>query len=474
MPIGKEGNVKWVDGFRGLASSLVVLTHLSRSFDLLLFDITDNDNAAPRVVQYPFIRVLFQGRIGVAVFAMVTGYVCALKPIRLSHQGQQAAAFKSMGKSALRRVPRLILPAAFATFLTWLACELGAYHTAAHCDSWWIRATGPTPIPDFWRALRSLLNSVIATWTHGGNEYDANQWTLLPLLLGSFWVYVFMLATAHVRPRYRMMMAMAMWLYFILANDPTFGMQFFFGVFLSDLQNLPSANKFLNDHPRATRVLSPAFLVLGTFVASYPETNPERVGWSRNLHAVLAFVLPYGSDYPRYASGLGVQLIALGLHFSPKMRDVLSNRAFLWLGKQSFAVYLLHGPLLRSVLAWMLYGFKTLPDTLDAEGQPQHHETPFPGMMHLYVSLVMWIPLNYFAAHLWTTYVDPYCGELTESRDGREPYEDGDGGAGPNADLDCRSYTTGEDAIELDRLDIFSDADNADSANDVGMSSARE
>lgn len=391
-----------------------MLTHLSRAFDLLLFDITDNDKAAPRVVQWPFIRVLFQGRIGVAVFAMVTGYVCALKPIRLSHQGQQAAAFKSMGKSALRRVPRLILPAAFATFLTWLACELGAYNTAAHCDSWWIRETGPKPIPNFWRAIRSLFNNVIGTWTQGGNRYDANQWTLLPLLLGSFWVYVFMLATGYVRARYRMMMAMAMWLYFILANDPTFGMQFFFGVFLSDVQNHPNANKFLNDYPRLSRLLCPFFLVLGTFVASYPEAHPDRVGWSRFLHHTLAAVLPRGSEYSRFASGLGVQIMAIGLHFSPRMRDVLSNRAFLWLGKQSFAVYLLHGPLLRSVLAWLLYGFKTLPDTLDAEGKPEHHYTPFPGMMHLYVVLIMWIPLNYFAAHLWTTYVDPYCGELTE------------------------------------------------------------
>lgn len=393
-----------------------MLTHLTRSFDLLSFDSTDNENKAARLVQYPFIRVLFQGRIGVAVFAMVTGYVCALKPIRLSHQGQQAAAAKSMGKSALRRVPRLILPAAFATFLTWVALQFGAYHTAAYCDSWWLRETGPKPQPTFWRAICSLFNNIISTWTAGGNYIDANQWTLLPLLLGSFWVYVFLLATVYVQPRYRMMMAMAMWLYFILANDPTFGMQFFFGVFLSDVQNHPSGNKLLNDHPRIARILCPFFLILGTFVASYPEAHPDRVSWARHLHNVLAAILPGSARdlYPRFASGLGVQLMAIGLHFSPKMRDVLSNRAFLWLGKQSFAVYLLHGPLLRSVLAWMLYGFKTTPDTLDAEGKPEHHYTKFPGMMHLYVCLVMWIPLNYFVAHLWTTYVDPYCGRLTE------------------------------------------------------------
>lgn len=191
-------------------------------------------------------------------------------------------------------------------------------------------------------------------------------------------------------------------------------MQVFFGVFLADVQSHPRATQFLSDYPRIARILCPVFLVLGGFLASFPEAHPERIGWSRVQMHVLGAILPMNSDYPRFASGFGLQLIAIGLHFSPKMRDILSNRAFLWLGKQSFAVYLLHGPLLRSVLAWLVYGFHTLPDTVDEGAMPVANYTPFPGFMHLYVILVMWIPLSYAAAFAWTTYVDPYCNELTE------------------------------------------------------------
>lgn len=206
-------------GFRGLASTTVVLTHLTRAFDLLAFDSTEAEGVRPRFIQWPFVRVFTQGRIGVAIFAMVTGYVCALKPIKLCRQGNQEAAFKSMGKSALRRVPRLILPAAIATILVWFACEMGAFHIAKHCDSWWIRETGPSPASSFGHAIRSVINNVIGTWTYGGNQYDANQWTMLPLLKGSMEVYIFMLATGYIQPRYRMMASMGMWLYYYFAND---------------------------------------------------------------------------------------------------------------------------------------------------------------------------------------------------------------------------------------------------------------
>lgn len=191
-------------------------------------------------------------------------------------------------------------------------------------------------------------------------------------------------------------------------------MQFFFGIFLAELQNHPAGNQFLVDHSRLCRFLSPFFLILGMLVASYPEAHPEWVTWSRAIYNVFMVILPYNPDFPRFGTGLGLQLIAIGLHFSPSTRSVLSNRAFLWLGKQSFAVYLLHGPLLRSVLAWMMFGFTTLPDTKDDKGETVQHHIPFPGYKHLFLVLPIWIPMTYAAAVAWTTYIDPWCATVTE------------------------------------------------------------
>lgn len=197
----------------------MVLTHLARAWDGELFGATSQEGAPPRFMQLPYLRILIQGRIGVTIFAFVTGYVCALKPIKLCRQGNQEAAFVSISKSALRRIPRLVLPAAAATAASWLMAEMGLYAVAKHQDSWWIDIQSPRRIAYLGEAFGNLVYCIVTTWTRSSNDYDNSQWTLLPLLKGSMWVYSFMVATAYVKPRYRSMASFGLWVYFYCASD---------------------------------------------------------------------------------------------------------------------------------------------------------------------------------------------------------------------------------------------------------------
>ncbi len=165
----KQENVKWVDvrplsrlpsprsfptssnsriqGLRGCASILVVFTHIARAFDEDLFKPTSGEGLPPRILQYPIIRILFQGRIGVTIFSLVTGYVCALKPIRQIRAGNPDHAFKSVARSAFRRVPRLILPTTLATTLISFFCQFGVFEVGNRVDSWWVNYTSPNIEP---------------------------------------------------------------------------------------------------------------------------------------------------------------------------------------------------------------------------------------------------------------------------------------------------------------------------------------
>lgn len=199
-----------------------------------LFSSTSRQDAAPRFFQLPYLRILIQGRIGVTIFAFVTGYVCALKPIKLYKAGNHEAALISISKSALRRFPRLFLPAAAATFVSFAMCEMGLYTIAKSQDSWWVDLNSPVRTPWVGQAVERLVYNIVTTWTRMENIYDQNQWTLLPLLKGSIWVYAFIVATAFVKPRYRMLASFGLWVYFWFCSDcESLSTPFFYFYFLS-------------------------------------------------------------------------------------------------------------------------------------------------------------------------------------------------------------------------------------------------
>ncbi|TGO47928.1 hypothetical protein BCON_0258g00070 [Botryotinia convoluta] len=410
----KTENVKWVDGLRGIASLLVVATHIARAFDPDLFLPSSGEGIRPRLLQLPILRILPQGRIGVTIFSLVTGYVCALKPIRQCRAGNQTACFNTISRSAFRRVPRLVLPTTIATTIIWFLCQFGIYKVAKRSDSWWIEATSPDITPYFGDAVKSLLYHLITTWTRGWNIYDGNQWTLLPLLKGAMLVYVFMLGTAGMKSRYRMMSSMALFVYFYVANDSAFGMQFFFGTFLSDLSQHPPHIDWLKTVTWPRYYLAPSLIVLGLIFASYPEGKPELQAWSQSLYNLSLWIFPNDPDVPRFYSGLGLELIALGIHFSPLCKDFLANKYLLWFGKNSFAVYLIHGTLLRTLLIWMLYGVSMPEDSVDEKGETVRGVLHMCGRFRWYSMLLVWFVILYAMANAWTKWVDPWCGKVTQ------------------------------------------------------------
>ncbi|TVY44706.1 hypothetical protein LOCC1_G004622 [Lachnellula occidentalis] len=412
MSTTKQENVKWVDGVRGFASLLVVFTHLCRGFDEDIFKPTSAEGATPRIAQLPIIRILFQGRVGVTIFSLVTGYVCALKPIRQFRAGNHEAAFTSISKSALRRIPRLFLPTTIATVIIWFICQLGAFNVAKHSDSWWIDQTSPNSSPNIWEALKQLLYHIITTWTIQWNIYDANQWTMLPLLTGSIWIFMMMIATAYVKPRYRMMVEMAFFTYFYACNDP-FGMQFFYGAFLSDLSQCPGHVSWCQARQWTSRFLAPALIFLGLLLASYPEDEPQWIRWSAFMKETADWIFPADAKTARFYSGIGLQFVTLGIHFSPSAKTVLSNKYLLWFGKNSFAVYLLHGTLLRTVLVWLYYGMHVPADVM-VEDKLERGILPLCGRVRFWFWLPIWFVILYSLANLWTKYIDAWCAKVTE------------------------------------------------------------
>jgi hypothetical protein len=73
--------------------------------------------------------------------------------------------------------------------------------------------------PNIGRAIYSLLLELITTWTKGWNNYDHHTWTMLPLLKSSMLVFTFLISTVYCQTRYRMMVALALFVYFYASNE---------------------------------------------------------------------------------------------------------------------------------------------------------------------------------------------------------------------------------------------------------------
>lgn len=163
-----------------------------------------SEKLPPMFFQLPFIRCLVMGRASVAAFALLSGYVNSLGPIKRARSGNLEEALSGIAKSAFRRTGRFVIPAVLATTLSWLACQFGAYNVARVASSNWIRDTSPDPSPSFAAAFYDLFYSLGRTWLDGANQYDKIQWTLTFLLKGSMETYLTLFATIYVKPRWRM------------------------------------------------------------------------------------------------------------------------------------------------------------------------------------------------------------------------------------------------------------------------------
>ena len=154
------------------------------------------------------------------MFLLLTGFVNALKPIKLARSGRVDAALESLASSCLRRTSRLVLPCAVATVFAWILCEIGGYRIGSMVESDWMNSTSPLPSGSVFAAVRSLFRAIFDTWK-GKNDMEKNQWVVPVILKGSLTLYVALLALVRATPGYRMLSFAALFIYSWTCNDGT-------------------------------------------------------------------------------------------------------------------------------------------------------------------------------------------------------------------------------------------------------------
>jgi hypothetical protein len=169
--------------------------------------------------------------------------------------------------------------------------------------------------------------------------------------------------------------------------------------------------------------LSPLLIPISLFLMSYPGSYAESAGWSKWLYETGTRFLPdvatEGLD--RMYGSLGGILLMVGIIISPHARWLLSQKPLVWLGEVSFAIYLLHGMLLRTVFAWVLHlGQQLIPFGRTAEDGAEYRveRYPVPEFLPCALATLVLALCIAGASHVWNMKLEPLFGKITNKLEG--------------------------------------------------------
>ena len=354
-----------------------------------------------------------QGTAWVAIFFILLGFVNSLKPVKQARAGATEDALSGLAVNGLRRTSRLVLPAATVTVISWFLCQLGAYRLSHASDAYWLRITSPDPSPSFNAAFYDLFRNLFRTWTHSENAYDQPQWALFYLFKGSMYVLLVLVATVNFTPKKRMLAEAGLYAFSWMIGDCLVGFNVYAGMILAELS-------FFNPLPpaiqRIATVASFPLAGLGLYLCSYPNDYTTNQPWSAQLLTLGEKIFPSGTDIGRFWPGVGAQLLCLSILFSPPLKRLFSQRYLLWLGSVSYPIYLLHGPMMRSVLSWITFALISMnPEfapALTDSGSGQL--LPLPRPLAFVVILPLFGAILLSVVHVWGKYVEPRFGRITK------------------------------------------------------------
>lgn len=324
----------------------------------------------------------------VAIFFVVSGYAISHKPLKLARQGRFDEVGSTLASSFFRRHPRLFMPAAVVTFATAVITQLGWF---AHEGFPGVAAPtrNPPHASTLWVQFLHVAWTEVAVTDPVGQEhvqagvgrkvlnpYDANLWTLPIEFNSSMVVFMFLTAFSRVHNRVRMVFAFALMVYFQYIFVYWALFLFLGGMFICDLhfeleqRSSRSAERTLSDETTVapipmweqagqgftaritrkirgsdlpSRIPGLAVFLLALWLLSMPEMGRgahEAAGFS-----TIASLVPakFGDDL---VIPLGAVLLVLVVDRVTHLQVLFTNPFSQYLGRISYSLYMVHGPLL--------------------------------------------------------------------------------------------------------------------------------
>lgn len=341
----------YLDGLRGFAAFLVYWQHHQLWAHSVISSEKIFENAFGYDRQHffaclPGIRLFFTGgHFAVTVFFVISGYVLSTKPLMLINAGDFLKLGDNLASALFRRWLRLHIPVICTTFI---------YMTSWHAFG---ISANPEPLSNYrdelWNWYVELKNFSFVFRTGGEVwfTYNFHAWSIPVEFRGSIVIYTALLAFSRCTRNARLWCEVGLIFYFMYIVDGWFCALFVAGMLLGDLDLLAENNNL----PCVLSRLEPykKRIFYGLFIISiYLGGVPAR---STDLHVLrnspgwhyLSFLKPQAFwDFKWFYLFWASTFLVASIPRIPRLKSFFETRFNQYLGRISFAFYLVHGPVL--------------------------------------------------------------------------------------------------------------------------------
>ncbi|KAI2602078.1 acyltransferase [Hypoxylon sp. NC1633] len=366
----------YLDGMRGLAALFVFFCHNFYT----AFRIADgwgHDNVNHEIWRLPFVRLLYSGPSMVCIFFVISGYALSLKPLKQMRSRSFDGFSKTMTSFVFRRYFRLFLPTLISTFGVFIMLRLGIYEITRDFagDRNYIRNViehhpilKETTLEQLRHWLWEMYDFVhIWGWEKfgGATGYDAHLWTIPVEFRCSMMLFLVLFGTARLRTGVRFIcLGLLMW--FVLRADRWEMVLFLWGMAIAELDLIRGAHEPNASHSPPTppallpidqapattserRDRSNFYWILVSILALYLMSEPDNGTEGNPGWEYLGSLIPeWFSDKYRYYQMIGSIMFVFCTARSSSWQRVFNSPPVQYFGRISYALYLMHGPVLHT------------------------------------------------------------------------------------------------------------------------------
>ncbi|MGA7070358.1 acyltransferase family protein [Bradyrhizobium sp.] len=353
----------YLDGLRGIAALVVFATHLS----IVIFPSIFNGLPIMSRLDYEWklagtpLGILWAANFAVCIFFVMSALVLSRFYER---EGDNFLAV------CIRRYLRLALPILATSFFVYLLWTSGAmFNLKAQqiTQEGWLKSQYLTAAPGFWQFLSESLYQVFRVPT---SEFNPALWTMKYEMAGSVGVFALY---ALVPQR---LLRIPVLLLCLTVLFKTYYMCFVGGILIYEWMKLSPAIKL-----SLPNWVSWMLLVFGAYLGAFPYNvaTPENIWFGRMLFL----------DVEEWHMIGAIPLVFACVTLVPVKR-FFTLAPLQYLGKISFALYLVHGPMICSLMSFLIVSFYWPPHARAA----------------MFLGVIAVVPATFLVAHYVAKWID--------------------------------------------------------------------